>query len=62
VQQIQCAQYVEFLWGLEQSKKQVNDAAGYTVSDLTNHTAFSGHIIIINRLINSMYHLDKTFG
>jgi len=43
VQRIQRARYVEFWWGLEQSKKQVNDASGYTVSDLTNHTVFFGH-------------------
>ena len=64
VRRIQRARHVEFWWGLEKSKKQVNDAplTGYTVSDPTNHTAFSGHVIVTNNLLNSVYDTDKTIG
>jgi len=55
VRRIQRTRYVDS----EQSKKQVNGAPGYTISD---QTAFSGYVIIMNKLLDSVYHPDKTFG
>ena len=55
MRRIQRTRYVDS----EQSKKQVNGAPGYTISD---QTAFSGYVIIMNKLLDSVYHPDKTFG